>query len=61
MLEFSAEETAGGTEVLVVVDDELVWIAHADPALDAPLGGIRRTLLGADAAGPEPDRGSIDG
>jgi hypothetical protein len=61
VLEFSAEETAGGTEVLVVVDDELVWIAHADPALDAPLGGIRRALLGADAAGPEPDRGSIDG
>ena len=61
VLEFSAEETADGTEVLVVVADELVWIAHADPATDPPLRGIRRALLGDDAEPPVPDRPSIDG
>lgn len=61
VLEFTAEETAGGTEVLVVVDGELVWIAHGDPSPDPPIRGIRRALLGADAAKQDPEDRSIDG
>lgn len=60
VLEFAAEETAGGTEVLVVVD-ELVWIAHADPSGDEPLQGIRRALLGADLPDPPSVDRPIDG
>lgn len=61
VLEFAAEETAGGTAVLVVVEEDLVWIAHADPAGTAPLREIRRALLGAEAEDEGRDRRSIDG
>jgi hypothetical protein len=60
VLEFSPKETAGGTEVLVVVD-ELVWIAHADPSDDDALQGIRQALLGADRPEPPSEDRPIDG
>lgn len=60
VLEFSPDETASGTEVLVVVD-ELVWIAHADPSDDEALQGIRRALLGSDRREPPEEDRSIDG
>ncbi|MEY3024288.1 MAG: hypothetical protein ACO3Y3_00840 [Phycisphaerales bacterium] len=60
VLEFAGNETAGGTEVLVVVD-ELVWIAHADPSDDDLLQGIRRALLGGDRQEPPDADRPIDG
>ncbi len=60
VLEFAPDETAGGTEVLVVVD-ELVWIVHADPSEDDPLEGIRRTLRGGERPEPPSADRPIDG